>query len=59
MYMYGIAHDFGAIVPKKRADMVGVYYIYMYMYSVAHNFGAIVPKKWADIVGVYHTPASS
>ena len=27
--MYGIAHDFGAIVPKKRADIVGVNNIYV------------------------------
>ena len=32
MYMYGFAHDFGAIVPKKRADMVGVYYIYVHVW---------------------------
>ena len=54
MYMYGIAHDFGAIVPKKRADIVEVHYIDIYMYGLAHDFGAIVPKKRADIVGVYY-----
>ena len=53
MYVYVIAHDFGAIVPKKRADIVG-YTTYMYMYGVAHDFGAVVPKKRADILGVYY-----
>ena len=32
IYMYGLAHDFGAIVPKKRADIVGVYYIYIHVW---------------------------
>ena len=32
IYMYGLAHDFGAIVPKKRADIVGVYYIYVHVW---------------------------
>ena len=50
-YIYGIAPDFGAIVPKKRTDIDGVY-TYTYIYGIAPDFGAIVPKKRADIAGV-------
>ena len=32
MYIYDFAPDFGAIVPKKRADTVEVYYIYAMLY---------------------------
>ena len=39
MYVYGIAHDFGAIVPKKRADIVGVYYIYVHVWHCTRFWG--------------------
>ena len=49
MYMYGIAHDFGAIVPKKRADMGEVYYIYTMLYllftTVDQILCSVFPKN--------------
>ena len=46
MYMYGLAHDFGAIVPKKRADIVEVHYIDICTYMVLHMIlGQLFPKN--------------
>ena len=46
MYVYGIAHDFGAIVPKKRADIVEVHYIDICTYMVLHMIlGQLFPKN--------------
>ena len=45
MYMYGVAHDFGAIVPKKRADLVGVYYKYMFTMVLHMILGQLFPKN--------------
>ena len=52
MYIYDFAPDFGAIVPKKQADIVDAYF-YKHIYGFAPDFGAIVPEKRADIDGVY------
>ena len=46
MYLYGIAPDFGAIVPKKRADIVGAYYIDIYTYiALLQILGQLFPKN--------------
>ena len=46
IYMYGLAHDFGAIVPKKRADIVEVHYIDICTYMVLHMIlGQLFPKN--------------
>ena len=40
------AHDFGAIVPKKRADIVGAYYIDIYTYiALLQILGQLFPKN--------------
>ena len=45
IYMYGLAHDFGAIVPKKRADIVGgILHIYTCM-ALHMILGQLFPKN--------------
>ena len=45
MYIYCVAHDFGAIVPQKRAVKVGVY-IYIYIdTTVDQILCSVFPKN--------------
>ena len=38
-YIYGTAPDFGATVPEKRADIVGVYNIYVPIWHCSRFWG--------------------